>query len=114
MGQELVRRIDQRQLMTDLRHHALDHEVAAQLDATDGASTEEHHGESAGVIGEGELEAGDLLGPGLHPHGLHPTRDPDLRAPLRLADGRDTGEGTSAELVERRGLVGDPLGVSDL
>ena len=50
--------------------HAFDNEMSTEVDATQGATTEEHHGDAARFVGKRELEASQPDRPMVAPEAL--------------------------------------------
>jgi hypothetical protein len=74
--------------------------MSAEVDATQGATAEEHHGDTAGFVGERELKARDLIGPWLHPKGFDSACNLDLLAPLHIGNRHNASEGASPKVGE--------------
>ena len=113
-GKKLVLRIDESQLMAHLGERPLDNQMGSEVDTADVSSPEEYHGEAAGVVGEGDFEACDLLCPRLNPDTFDATRDPDVGSPDGVGDRGDSSEGAASESVEFSDLVRGPLGLQQL
>jgi hypothetical protein len=80
--------------------HAFDDEMSAEVNATQGATAEEHHGDSASFVGERELKARNLIGPGLHPKRFDSACNLDLFAPLHIGNRYNVSEGASPKVGE--------------
>jgi len=106
-GKKLVLRIDESQLMAHLGERPFDNQMGSEMNTADVSSPEEYHGEAAGVVGEGDFEAGDLLRPGLNPDTLDATRDPDVGSPCGIGDRGDSSEGAASESFVLSGFGGD-------
>jgi hypothetical protein len=80
--------------------HAFDDEMSAEVDATQRATAEEHHGDATSVVGKREFKARDLIGPWLHPKRFDSSRNLDLFAPLHIGNRHNADEGASPEVSE--------------
>jgi hypothetical protein len=80
--------------------HAFDDEMSAEVDATQGATAEEHHGDAASFVGKRELKARDLVSPRLYPERFDSTRNLDLFAPLHIGNRYNASKGTSPKVSE--------------